>query len=228
MPLLLLPGLLCDEALWADQVRDLGDVAACTIADLTQDNSVAAMAERALAGAPPRFALAALSMGGYVAFEILRRAPERVSRLALLDTSAAPDDDARAAGRQAAIASLGLGRFRGVTDRMLPQLVHPDHVAGPVGEAVKAMAHRVGGDAFIRQQEAILQRPDSRPLLPAIAVPTVIGVGESDGLTPPAEAVAMADAIPGAILHRFARCGHLPPMELPKETSGLLRRWLAA
>ncbi len=224
--LLLLPGLLNDAVLWAAQVEALRDVAECHVADLTRDSSVAAMAARALATAPPRFALAALSMGGYVAFEILRQAPERVTRLALLDTSTTPDSAERAAQRRAAMNSLRLGSFLGVTGRLLPQLIHPDHVDGPVGDTVRAMAARVGGEAFLRQQQAILDRPDSTALLPTIAVPTLVAVGDGDRLTPPADAHLMRDTIPDAAFHCFERCGHLPPLEKPDETSAVLRRWL--
>lgn len=225
-PLVLLPGLLNDAALWAAQIRDLADVAEPHVADLTLDDSVSAMAARALSSAPPRFALAALSMGGYVAFEMLRQAPERITRLALLDTSATPDSTERAAQRRTAMESLRLGRSLGVTGRLLPQLVHPDHVEGPVGEAVRAMAARVGGAAFLRQQQAILDRPDSTTLLPAIAVPTLVAVGDGDQLTPAAEAHLIRDAVPGAVFHCFPHCGHLPPLEMPEETSMVLRAWL--
>lgn len=226
VPLLMLPGLLNDAALWKAQVRDLADVAVAQVADLTRDDSVAAMTARALVAAPPRFALAALSMGGYVAFEIMRQAPQRVTRLALLNTSAKPDSPERAAQRRAAMDSLRLGRFLGVTGRLLPQLIHRDHVDGPVGEAVRAMAARVGGNAFLRQQQAILDRPDSTGLLSRIAVPTLVAVGDGDQLTPPSDAYLMRDAIPGATFHCFARCGHLPPLEKPDETSVVLRAWL--
>lgn len=228
MPLVLLPGLLCDERLWRDQVRDLSDIAAPTIPDLTLDDTVSAMAKRVLDAAPERFALAALSMGGYVAFEILRQQPERVTRLALIDTSASPDTPQRTAQRLAGIESLRHGRFFGVTARMLPQLVHAQHVKGPVGEDVRAMAKRVGGDAFLRQQNAILNRPDSRPTLATIKVPTLVAVGDSDILTPPSDAEEMYRNIAGSNLHVFPACGHLPPMEIPEETSALLRRWLLA
>ena len=225
-PLVLLPGLLCDERLWRDQADDLADVADPIVPDLTLDDTVSAMATRVLNAAPERFALAALSMGGYVAFEILRQQPERVTRLALLDTSASTDTPQRVTQRLAGIESLRHGRFFGVTNRMLPQLVHARHVTGPVGEEVRAMAKRVGGDAFLRQQNAILNRPDSRPLLASIKVPTLVAVGDSDVLTPPSESQEIHQNIPGSTLHVFPACGHLPPMEIPEETSTRLRRWL--
>lgn len=226
LPLLLLPGLLCDQRLWRDQARDLGDVAETSVPDLTLDDSLSAMARRVLDAAPERFALAALSMGGYVAFEILRQQPERVTRLALVDTSAALDSPQRVTQRLAGIRSLKHGRFFGVTTRMLPQLVHAKHVHGPIGAEVQAMAKRVGGDAFLRQQNAILHRPDSRPLLASINVPTLVAVGDSDILTPPSDAEDMHRQIAGSTYYVFAACGHLPPMEAPDETTQLLRRWL--
>jgi pimeloyl-ACP methyl ester carboxylesterase len=226
--LLLLPGLLCDARLWRDQIAGLAGLAECQVADTVSDDSLGAMAARALAAAPPRFALAGLSMGGYLAFEILRQAPGRVSRLALLDTSARPDDAQQARRRRGLMALTRSGQFRGVTPRLLPQLVHPDRLAGPVGAEVMAMAERVGRDAFLRQQAAILGRPDSRPGLPGIRVPTLVAVGEADQLTPPVLAEEIAGGIAGARLHRIPGCGHLPPLEEPGLVTALLRGWLAA
>ena len=225
-PLLLLPGLLCDRELWRPQVEALADVAAAAVPDLTLDSSIEAMAARVLALAPPVFSLAALSMGGYVAFEIMRRAPERVLRLALFDTQAELDPPERIAARRRGMESLKLGRFVGVTSRLLPQLLHPDHVAGPVGAAVSAMAKRVGGAAFLRQQQAILDRPDSRPTLATIRIPTLVAVGEQDVLTPVADSLEIHRGIAGSHLHLFSHCGHLPALEKPAETSALLRQWL--
>ena len=149
-----------------------------------------------------------------------------MTRLALVDTSAALDSPQRVTQRLAGIDSLKHGRFFGVTTRMLPQLVHTKHVHGTIGAEVQAMAKRVGGDAFLRQQNAILNRPDSRPLLPSIKVPTLVAVGDSDILTPPLDAEAMHRRISGSTYHVFPECGHLPPMEVPEQTTRLLRRWL--
>lgn len=224
--LLLLPGLLCDAALWEPVLPALSDIARPLVADLAQDDSIAAMARRALAVAPPRFALAGLSMGGYVAFEILRQAPERVSRLALLDTSARPDTEEQTRRRRLLMALAETGQFRGVTPRLLPQLIHPSRAGTPLAQAVMDMAERIGRDAFLRQQRAIMGRADSRPMLPAIAVPTLVGVGAEDALTPPHLAEEMAAGIPGARLERFAGCGHLPTMEDPAASAAALRPWL--
>jgi len=223
--LLLLPGLLCDARLWRGQVAALAGHR-CSIADVTQDESLPAMAERALALAPPRFALAGLSMGGYLAFEIIRQAPARVERLALFDTSARADSPEQARRRRGLMALTRTGLFRGVTPRLLPQLLHPAHLGGPVGREVVAMAERVGRDAFLRQQAAILARPDSRDLLPGLRLPTLVAVGEADALTPPDRAAEIAGLIPGARLAIIPGCGHLPPMEDPGAVTALLREWL--
>lgn len=227
IPLLLLPGLLCDARLWRDQAAGLADIAEATVADLTLDDNLPAMARRALAAMPERFALAGLSMGGYVAFEILRQAPSRVLRLCLFDTSARPDAPEQARRRRGLMSLARTGRFRGVTPRLLPQLVHPDRVSDPVLTAeVMAMADRVGQDAFLRQQAAILARPDSRPDLPRLSIPATVAVGEGDQLTPPELAREMASLIPGAELRLVAESGHLPPMERPEAATEILRRWL--
>ena len=226
--LLLLPGLLCDARLWRDQVAALAGVRP-VVADLTRDETVGDLAARALRSVPQDapIALCGLSMGGYVAMEIMRTAPARVARLALFDTSARPDTPDQTRRRRALLALSESGMFRGVTPRLLPQLLHPDHVAGPLGKEVMAMAERVGRPAFHRQQRAIMQRPDSLPDLARIAVPTLVAVGESDTLTPPDLAEEMAALIPGARLARIAGAGHLPPMEMPEAVNALLRDWLA-
>lgn len=225
-PVVFLPGLLCDERLWREPAAGIADIATPVFADLTLDNSIAAMAERALASVEGPFSLAGLSMGGYVAMEIMRQAPERVLRLALFDTDAAPDSPGKQRYRRAALSTVRTGRFVGVSRRLLTQLVHPSHIGGPVGAEVMAMAERVGRDAFIRQQEAILAREDFRPILSMITVPTLIGVGDQDMVTPPERSMDIHKAVPGSELHVFRDCGHLPSIEKPDETIALLRNWL--
>ena len=223
--LVLLPGLICDVRLWLDVIVGLG--ARSVVADLTRDDSIAAMAARTLAAAPSRFALAGLSMGGYVAFEIMRQAPERVTHLALLDTSARPDDDARKETRRGGMAAVRDGRFGLVSRAMLPGLLAPASLDSPLAEEVQAMSERVGADAYLRQQTAIMGRVDSRPSLGAIAVPTLVGVGEMDKLTPPELAEEMAAGIGGADLVRFPDSAHLSTMENPSAVIAAMKRWLA-
>lgn len=225
--LVLLPGLLCDARLWAEPVALLGGLVRPWVADLTLDETIAAMAARVLTAAPERFALAGLSMGGYVAFEVMRQAPQRVTHLALLDTSARPDDEARKAKRRDGIAQIRLGQFIGVSRGLLPSLLAPQHLDTPLAEEVQAMAERVGQEAYIRQQTAILGRIDSRPILSGISVPTLVGVGESDMLTPPELAAEMAGAIAGAQLVQFADSAHLPTMEAPGAVARAMAEWLS-
>lgn len=223
--LVLLPGLLCDAALWQYQVSALGLSVEVSVADLTQADSIAGLAAGVLAGAPARFALAGLSMGGYVAFEILRRAPERVERVAFLDTQARPDTEEARQRRRDLIALARRGRFKGVTPRLLPSLLHPDHLQA-LAATVTAMAERVGQDAFVRQQTAIMGRPDSRPGLGAIAVPTLVLCGDADALTPPALAQEIADGIPGAELVVVEPSGHLATLEQPAAVNRAMIEWL--
>jgi len=225
--LVLLPGLLCDRELWHRQIESLGDVASPWVADLTLDDSMAAMARRVLAAAPPDFALAGLSMGGYCALEIMRQAPARVTRLALLDTGARADSPEQTARRRGLIELAEKGDFKGVTPRLLPLFLHPDHLKdADLAGRVTAMAHRVGKDAFLRQQKAIMGRIDSRPYLPRVACPTLLLCGRQDQLTPPALHEEMAAQIPGALLEVIEDCGHLSTMERPDAVDAALRIWL--
>lgn len=225
--LVFLPGLASDAALFAAQIRDLGDIAENTVGDTLQDDTLPAMAARVLNAAPDRFALAGLSMGGYLAFEILRLAPERVTRLALLDTSARPDTAEARQTRQDAIAATAKVPFEKLARTSLARLVASD-ADDEVKQAVVDMTVRVGKRTYIDQQEAIMARPDSRPLLPGIAVPTLVLVGEKDVLTPPELAREMADAIPHATLVEIAGSGHLSTLERPAEVTAALRDWLTS
>ncbi len=227
IPLILLPGMPLDAALWEHQARHLAEVAEPAVGDLTGHDSVAALAAAVLASAPERFALAGLSMGGYVAFEILRQAPERVAKLALLDTSARPDTPEQTATRQDAVRLVGQGRLRQVVAAGMPRLVHPDRTGeAALVESVQAQAQRVGADGYIRQQTAIMNRPDSRPGLGGIACPTLVLCGRQDAITPPALHEEIAGGIPGARLALIEDCGHLSAMEQPQAVTALLRQWL--
>lgn len=226
--LVLVPGLLCDRALWRHQAEHLSELAEIVVADVTRPDNMAAMAEAVLAQAPAgRFALAGLSMGGYISLEIMRRSPERVTRLALLDTSARPDTEEQRARRHAMIAQSAAGDFKGVTGRLLPLFVHPDRLQddGLTGE-VMAMTRRVGKEAFLRQQNAILSRADARAWLGSIAVPTLVLVGRQDALTPLETHVELAERIPRAKLVVIESCGHLATMERPEAVTAVMRYWL--
>jgi pimeloyl-ACP methyl ester carboxylesterase len=228
-PLVLIPGLLCDAALWRAQMEDLADIAEPMVADMTHDESMAAMACTVLNAAPQRFALAGLSMGGYVAQEVMRQASSRVLKLALLDTGARADTAEQSARRRGLIELAQKGDFKGVTPRLLPLFLHPDRLADEeLVAAVTEMAERVGKDAFLRQQRAIMGRTDSRPSLAAIGCPTLVLCGRQDALTPVALHQEMAAQIPGAGLEIIEDCGHLSTMERPREVTAALRQWLAA
>jgi pimeloyl-ACP methyl ester carboxylesterase len=225
--LVLLPGLLCDAALWRHQTESLQDICQPLVADLTQDASIPAMAERVLDSAPRTFCLAGLSMGGYVAQDIMRRAPERVERLALIDTNARADTAEQVKTRTELIRLSEVGKFKGVTPRLLPNLIHPSRLKdSAVADVVLQMAERVGQDAFKRQQQAIMGRVDGRGDLNAIRVPTVVICGRQDALSSVAWHAEMAEAIPNARLVIIEDCGHLAPLERPYATSAVLRYWL--
>jgi pimeloyl-ACP methyl ester carboxylesterase len=227
IPLLLVPGLLCNAALWAHQSRYLDDIAAITIVDTTMDADFPAMVARALDTAPRHFALAGLSMGGYIAFEFMRQAADRVVKLALLDTSARAETPERAALRKPLLALAEQGRFNGVSPRLLPSFLHPDRLDdAALTQAAMDMAAGTGKDAFIRQQKAIMARPDSRPLLAGIAVPTLLICGRQDQGTPVETHEEMAAGIPGARLCVIEECGHLSTMERPQAVTVLMRDWL--
>ena len=230
LPLVLVPGLLCTARLWRDQVEDLSDVAIPMVtAQHVRFDDVEDIAAAVLAEAPQEFALAGLSFGGYVAMAIARRAPERLLGLALVDTTARPDSEERKVQRAELIRQSGQGRFIGVADRLLPILVHPDRLDDEaLTGATKEMAVEVGREAFVRQQTAIMARPDARPQLGRLTVPRLVMCGREDALTPLADHEEMHGLMPGSRLVVVERCGHLAPMERPAATSAALRDWLAA
>lgn len=224
--LILLPGLLNDARLWARQSADLADLARITVIPTYSQASIADLAEAVLAQAPPRFALAGLSMGGYVAMEILRQAPKRVERVAFVSTTARADLPEQTERRRVLMdlaASGGLGR---ILPTVLASMVQPVHAQGPIADLFHAMAQAVGIEGFLRQQNAIIGRVDSRPSLAAIACPALVVVGRNDTLTPPERAREMAAAITGAKLVEIADCGHLSAIEQPHAVSAALSLWL--
>ncbi|MEK6211910.1 MAG: alpha/beta fold hydrolase [Pseudomonadota bacterium] len=230
-PLVLLPGLLCDAALWEPQLSDLADIADFFVADLSEHETMKDMAASVLRDAPwKEFALAGLSMGGYVALEVMRQAPQRVTRLALLDSRARPETPDETERRQQLMKLAQTERgFTPVTSRMLPLMLHPSRVKDArLTKTVRDMAERTGVEAYLRQQRAIISRPDFRPELPKIKCPALVLCGRQDQLTPPECSEEMASAIPGAKLVVVEECGHLSTLERPDEVNEAMRAWLTA
>lgn len=226
--LILIPGLLCDERLWSQQVAALGDVVDIEVADITREDNIPDLARAVLRRAPEKFSLAGLSMGGYVAQEIMRQEPARVERLALLNTSARADTPEQTKRRKSMMDLAMHGKFKGVTPLLLPNLVHPDHVNKlGIGDVVLQMAENVGKDAFLRQQTALMHRVDSRPDLKNINCPTLVLCGREDALTPPEIHQEMADGIgDNATLVVVEHSGHLAPLEQPAIVTDAFNKWL--
>jgi pimeloyl-ACP methyl ester carboxylesterase len=225
--LVLVPGLLCTRALWAAQLAALGDIADMTVANHTGHDSLAGIAGSILASAPERFALAGLSMGGYVAYEILRQAPERVTKLALLDTGYRADAPERREQRLALMALAEREGARKAQESLLPVLIHQSRLADRgLVEAVLQMGADTGTAAFKRQQTALMGRPDNAALLASIRCPTLVIVGREDVLTPPELSQDIARGIAGARLEIIRECGHLSTMEQPAAVNRALRSWL--
>jgi pimeloyl-ACP methyl ester carboxylesterase len=229
LPTILVPGLNCSARLYSEQIPALWRSGPVTVADHRHDDTMAAIADRILAAAPPRFALIGLSMGGYIALAAAQRAPERVARLALLDSSARPETPAQTERRQPLIALAEGGRFGEVADLLFPVFVHRNrHGDAALWRIVQAMAEETGPEAFVRQQRAIMSRPDCRPLLASIRCPTLVLVGDGDELTPPVLSEEIAAGIAGARLVTVPDCGHLSTLERPEAVNRALVEWLSA
>jgi pimeloyl-ACP methyl ester carboxylesterase len=227
LPTVLVPGLNCSARLYADQIPALWRFGPVVAADHTRDDSIAAIAGRILAAAPPRFALAGLSMGGYIAFEIVRQARERVVKLALLDTAAGPETPQQTQARLPRIELAKAGRFAEVEAAMFPLLVHRDrHGDAALKNLVRTMADETGAEVFLRQTQAIMARADSRPTLATITCPTLVLVGDGDVLTPPERAQEMAAGIRGARLVVVPECGHVSTLERPQAVNKALVEWM--
>jgi len=224
---LCIPGLACSPRLYAEQIPHLWTLGPVMVGQHSLHESMADIARSILASAPERFALIGLSMGGYVSFEILRQAPERVVKLALLDTSARPDTIEQTAARRAQISQIGKVPVGTLIDAIFPRLVDKSrHADAQLRQVIRQMAEVVGGSGFIRQQTAIMGRPDSRPTLATIRCPTLVLVGEGDELTPPPVAEEMARGIAGARLVKVPECGHCSTLEQPERVTGALMDFL--
>lgn len=223
----ILPGLLEDADAFAAVMRGLADVAACQVADMTRTNTIAGLARSALEQAPPGpLHLAGHSMGGYVALEVMRQAPGRVAKLALLNTNARPDSPEATENRRR-LMRLAETDFKAVITTLLPKLMTPEHVRdAALAGIVDTMALGVGKEAFKRQQEAIIGRIDSRAHLGAIRCPTLVVAARSDQLMPVEVLREMAEGIPGARLAIVEDCGHMAAMERPREVIALFREWI--
>ena len=225
--LVLLPGLLNTRRVFDQQIEALSDIADCIVPELWHHDTIGGMAEAALELAPPSFALVGFSMGGYVAFDIVRRAAQRVERLALVDTQAVPDSAESSSRRRALLEQTKIGRFHGVQRTLLPQLVHRSHINdAAITQPIFDMAQEVGAEGFVREQLAIIGRADSRPLLVDIEVPAVVIVGRQDQVTPLPRSQEMAADISTSRLVVLEECGHMSPLEKPAEVTAALRRWL--
>ncbi|WP_050628861.1 alpha/beta fold hydrolase [Bradyrhizobium viridifuturi] len=227
MPILLVPGLICSPRIFTPVIPALWRCGPVTVANHVRDDNMGAIARRILAEAPPRFALAGHSMGGYIAFEIMRQAPERVAKLALMSTQARADTPEATARRRGMIERARGGQYRDVVDELFPGFVHPSRQGDPgLRRTVYDMSEDVGAEAFIRQQNAVLSRPDSRPSMAWIKCPTLVLTSDTDNTVPNSLSDEMANGIPGAKLVVIPNCGHLLQLEQPQACADALVEWL--
>jgi pimeloyl-ACP methyl ester carboxylesterase len=223
----LVPGLICSARLYAEQIPALWRFGPVMVADHTRDDSMTAIARRILAAAPPRFALAGLSMGGYIAMEVARQAPERVAKLALLDTGARAEAPEQTERRRRVIELAETGRFAEVPELLFPAFVNRNrHGDAALKNLVRLMAEETGAAAFLRQERAIIGRADARAALAAIKCPTLVLVGDGDELTPLHLSQEIVAAIPGSRLAVIPDCGHLSTLEQPAAVTKAMAEWL--
>ena len=227
-PLLLVPGLMCTRELFNPQLDAFSDSREIVVADHACADNMHDIAVRILESAPDRFALAGLSMGVYVSLQIITLAPDRVTRLALLDGKARLDTSDQIASRRALIEMADAGNYLPITTQvLLNRLIAPGSTTRPgLQDTIIQMAIDTGEAGFRRQMAAILKRPDYLAGLSEIACSTLILTGELDAITPPECATEMAELVPNAVLHLVAACGHLCTLEQPDAVNSALRDWL--
>jgi pimeloyl-ACP methyl ester carboxylesterase len=224
--LLLLPGLLCDHAIWSDQTASLGGGAEILIPDFRAVRSIQGMAQLALDMAPDRFSLAGHSLGGRVALEVIRMAPQRVDRLALLDTGMHPRSPGEEQKRQVLIDLARASGMDALAARWLPPMLHPDHMG--LLEPLTEMVKRSTPDTFENQQRALLDRPDARTVLALIRCPALVLCGRQDAWSPVAQHEEIAALIPHSRLAIVEECGHMSPVEQPAAVTRALQEWLSS
>jgi pimeloyl-ACP methyl ester carboxylesterase len=227
MPIVFIPGLMTTCRIYQHQIEELGQRHPVLLANHWSAPTMREIAAQILAVAPEKFALAGTSMGGYAALEIVRQAPNRVTSLALLSTSAKPDAPERSKGRREQVAAARkANNMRSGTKALWPKLVHPArHEDHPLLTLFIEMAEQLGVDAFDRQIEAIISREDSRPLLTSIKIPTLVVVGKDDTLIPPDDGREIANGIPGAKLEEIENAGHMCMTERPEAVTAALARF---
>lgn len=225
-PVVLVPGLLCSSEIFAAQIPRLWPFGPVTIASTLGGERIEEAAASILSNAPPRFALAGISLGGYLSLEIMRQAPSRVLKLALIDTSARPDTSDQTQARLQSLADART-QFMGIALISLAGLLHPRRQGNPeIIDILRRMARAVGLEGYERQLGIAISRPDSRPFLSAIDVPTLVLVGDRDPLTPVPFSQEIASAIRLATLKVVSDCGHLSPIEQPDYIADALAEWL--
>jgi pimeloyl-ACP methyl ester carboxylesterase len=226
-PLVFLPGMMCDARLFGPQIAELSADHCVMVAPVTQGERIEEIASGLLDQLPARFALAGLSMGGIVAMELLRRAPDRITRIALMDTNPLAETPPVAAAREPQIVGVRTGRLEQVMrDEMKPHYLAPGPHRAEVLELVMDMALALGADTFVRQSRALQRRRDQQGTLRKCKVPTLVLCGAHDVLCPVKRHTFMAELIPYAKLVVLENAGHLPTLETPAETTQALRDWL--
>lgn len=226
-PLVLLPGMMCDARLFGPQIAELSADTAVMVAPITQGERIEEIASSLLDLLPKRFALAGLSMGGIVAMELLRRAPDRITRIALMDTNPLAETPVIAANREPQIVKVRAGRMLEVMrDEMKPNYLAPGPYRGEVLDLVMDMAETLGPEVFIRQSRALQRRKDQQATLRKCKVPTLVLCGAHDTLCPVKRHTFMAELIPFAELIVLDDAGHLPTLEQPEQTTAALRNWM--
>jgi pimeloyl-ACP methyl ester carboxylesterase len=219
--MLMIPGLGSDAAVWRRTITALNGEVDCQVGNTHIDRSLHGMAQRILGEAPKSFALAGVSMGGMVALEMMKIAPERVTRLALIDTNARADAIAQTAYRHLANFVAIAGDFERLAKRSVNSLVHPS-TPNDVRAELAEMGARVGVKTYIRQNGAVASRKDLRPVLQSIAIPTAVIVGSEDRLTPIEFSQEIHDLTPESTFYVIPDCGHLPPIEKPAALAVIL------